>query len=102
MGSHHDQKALSNPSEINVLPATVSVPAAARLLRVSRSAAYRAVTARAAGDESQWPTPVIRVGASIRIPTAALLDALGIPVHDVLELLAEPSSSGATDHAPAA
>lgn len=54
------------------LPATVSVDEAARLLGVSRSAAYRAA---AAGD-----IPTLRLGRRLYVPTARLLELLGIPV----------------------
>ena len=41
---------------------TVTVPEAARLLGVSKSAAYRAIAARLAGDLGVWPTKVVRIG----------------------------------------
>jgi excisionase family DNA binding protein len=53
------------------LPPTISVEHAAKLLGVSRSAAYRAV---AAGQ-----LPVLRLGRRIYIPTARLLAILGVP-----------------------
>jgi excisionase family DNA binding protein len=53
------------------LPPTISVEHAAKLLGVSRSAAYRAV---AAGH-----LPVLRLGRRIYIPTARLLSMLGVP-----------------------
>ncbi len=90
-----------HPASTGPLPPTVSVKTAARLFRVSRTAAYRAAKARLAGDESQWPTPVIKVGRSVRIPTRALLDALGIEAEDALwALSAAPGRP--TDQAPAA
>lgn len=55
-----------------VYPGTVTVPEAARLLGVSKSAAYRAIAARLAGDLGAWPTKVVRVGRTLRIPSAEL------------------------------
>jgi excisionase family DNA binding protein len=54
------------------LPPVLDLPTAARLLGVGRTAAYRLVR------ENQWPTPVIRVGKLIRVPTALLLELPGI------------------------
>lgn len=54
------------------LPPVLDLPTAAKLLGVGRSAAYVLVR------ENLWPTPVIRVGRGIRIPTAPLLALLGI------------------------
>lgn len=58
--------------EISRLPAVVDISTAARVLGVGRSAAYELVRSGA------WPTPVIRLGKSIRIPTAPLLDLVGV------------------------
>lgn len=54
------------------LPPVLDLPTAARLLGVGRTVAYQLVR------EDQWPTPVIRVGRLIRVPTAPLLALLGI------------------------
>ena len=54
------------------LPPVLDLPTAARLLGVGRTAAYQLVR------EDQWPTPIIRVGRLIRVPTAPLLALLGI------------------------
>ena len=56
---------------IQHLPAAVGVTEAADLLGVGRSLAYSLIRS---GD---WPTPVIRVGRLIRIPTTPLLTLLG-------------------------
>jgi excisionase family DNA binding protein len=50
-------------------PATMSIPAAAELLGISRSAGYRAVTS------GQIPT--IRIGRRLLVPTAKLHRLLG-------------------------
>jgi predicted DNA-binding transcriptional regulator AlpA len=55
-----------------IYPGTVTVPETARLLGVSKSAAYRAIAARLAGDVGAWPTKVVRIGRTLRIPAAEL------------------------------
>jgi excisionase family DNA binding protein len=52
------------------LPVTMTVEETARLLDISRGAAYRAV---AAGQ-----IPTIRIGRRLLVPTARLLEMLGI------------------------
>lgn len=59
------------------IPATVTIPQAASLLGVSKSAAYRAIEARLAGDIDAWPTNVIRIGRTLRIPGVELRALLG-------------------------
>jgi len=54
------------------LPGTISVSEAASLLGVSKSAAYRAIDARLSGDTGAWPTNIIRIGRTIRIPSSEL------------------------------
>jgi hypothetical protein len=56
--------------ELAALPPILDVPTAARVLDIGRSLAYDLVR------HDQWPTPVIRVGKLIKIPTAPLLDLL--------------------------
>ena len=66
------------PAKIDVrrLPVVVDLPTAARLLGIGRTSAYELVRT------GQWPTPVIRVGRLIRVPTAPLLAGLGVAVRD--------------------
>jgi hypothetical protein len=52
------------------LPPSLDLMAAAALLGIGRTCAYGLVRR---GD---WPTPVIRVGRCIRIPTAPLIELL--------------------------
>jgi len=59
-------------------PGTMTVPEAARLLGVSKSAAYRAIAARLSGDIGAWPTRVVRVGRTLRIPVAELRAVLAV------------------------
>lgn len=57
------------------VPATISVQQAGDLLGVSRRTAYRAA------DRGQIPT--IRIGRRWFVPTARLLDLLGMSAEDV-------------------
>jgi hypothetical protein len=59
--------------EVDALPAVVDVQTAGRMLGVSRGLAYELVRT------GRWPTPVLRLGRSIKIPTAPLLVLLGQP-----------------------
>jgi excisionase family DNA binding protein len=58
--------------EISSLPAVLDIMTAAQVLGVGRSAAYELVRSGA------WPSPVIRLGSLIRIPTAPLLALVGV------------------------
>lgn len=61
-----------NSLDVHDLPPPIDLPAAARLLGIGRTAAYELVRTNA------WPTPVLRLGRLIRIPSAPLLELLGI------------------------
>jgi len=52
------------------LPAVFDLVQAAALLGVGRTTAYRLV------HDGQWPTPVLRLGRRIKIPTQPLLELL--------------------------
>jgi excisionase family DNA binding protein len=52
------------------LPAVLDLPAAARLLGIGRTTAYELVR------NGEWPTPIIRLGKQIKVPTRPLLDLL--------------------------
>lgn len=56
--------------ELAALPPVLDVPTAAKVLGIGRSLAYDLVRR---GD---WPTPVLRVGKLIKIPSAPLLALL--------------------------
>ena len=60
--------------EVAELPPTISVEHAAKLLGVSRSAAYRAAAS------GQLPT--ITFGRRLLVPTPRLLEMLGLPVEE--------------------
>jgi hypothetical protein len=52
------------------LPAVLDLVQAGAMLGVGRTTAYRLVR------DQQWPTPVLRLGRLIKIPTQPLLDLL--------------------------
>lgn len=58
--------------QIRVLPPVVDVPTAAAVLGIGRTAAYELIRTQA------WPTPVLRLGKLIRVPTAPLLQLVGV------------------------
>jgi predicted DNA-binding transcriptional regulator AlpA len=58
--------------DLRALPPVLDVPTAGRLLGLGRSAAYDLIGA------GRWPTPVLRLGRRLRIPTAPLLALLGL------------------------
>ena len=65
--------------DVSELPPLVDVPTAAHVLGIGRSLAYELVST------GTWPTPVVRMGKLIRIPTAGLrrlLDAEPLPPPD--------------------
>lgn len=53
--------------DLSTLPPVLDVPTAALLMGISRTSAYELVRA------GTWPTPVVRLGKLIRIPTAPLV-----------------------------
>lgn len=57
-------------TDLAELPPMLTVPQAARVLGIGRTLAYELVRTGA------WPTPVIRAGKLIKIPTAPLLELL--------------------------
>ena len=65
-----------NRDELARLPTVVDVPTAAMALGVGKTAAYELIRCGA------WPTPVLRLGKLIRIPTAPLLALLGVAPTD--------------------
>jgi hypothetical protein len=54
------------------LPPVVDVVTAAAILGIGRTAAYELIRV------GEWPTPVLRLGKLIRIPTAPLLELVRI------------------------
>lgn len=60
------------PPEIRQLPAVVDLVTAARMLGIGRTVAYQLVR------QGVWPTPVLRLGHQIKVPSAPLLELLGL------------------------
>jgi excisionase family DNA binding protein len=59
-------------ADLQRLPAVVDLMTAAAALGVGRTTAYEMVRT------GRWPTPVLRLGSRIRIPTAALRELLSL------------------------
>ena len=58
--------------EVRALPAVVDLVTAARVLGLGRSAAYELVRL------GTWPTPVLRLGRLIKVPSAPLVELVGL------------------------
>lgn len=58
--------------ELLALPPTVDVATAAAVLGIRRTCAYELIRAGA------WPSPVLHLGRAVRVPTAPLLELVGI------------------------
>jgi len=54
------------------VPPVIDVPTAAAILGIGRTAAYELIRA------GRWPTPVLRLGKLIRIPSAPLLELVQV------------------------
>jgi len=54
------------------VPPVVDVPTAAAMLGIGRTAAYELIRL------GQWPTPVLRLGKLIRIPSAPILELIRV------------------------
>jgi hypothetical protein len=58
-------------ADVRSLP-VVDVPTAAAVLGIGRTAAYELIRS------GKWPTPVLRLGKLIRVPSAPLLDLVKV------------------------
>jgi hypothetical protein len=54
------------------LPTVLDLGTAARMLGIGRTVAYQLVR------QGNWPTPVLRLGNQIKVPSAPLLELLGL------------------------
>ena len=70
------------------LPASLDLMSAARLLGIGRTCAYGLIS------RGRWPTPVIRVGRCIRIPTQPLLALLELDSAVIHNPLASAGGDG--------
>lgn len=61
--------------ELLALPPTVDVMTAASVLGIRRTCAYELIRT------GTWPSPVLRLGRVVRIPTAPLLALVGVNEH---------------------
>jgi len=66
-------------TQLRDLPATVDLMTAARVLGLGRTKAYELA------KQDRFPCRVIRIGDLYRIPTAGLLELLGVPAEPVTE-----------------
>ena len=73
-------------TEVRSLPAIVDVVTAAEVLGIGRTVAYELVRT------DRFPTPVLRVGRQIKIPTAYLLELLGLSTEPVETLPRQPAA----------
>jgi hypothetical protein len=60
-------------------PVTVDVRTAARAWGLGRDQAYKLAR------EGRFPVPVLRLGRSLRVTRAAILDALGLDEHRAID-----------------
>ncbi len=58
--------------DLRQLPVVVDLVTAAAVLGIGRTTAYELVRT------GRWPTPVLRLGSRIRVPTAALRELLSL------------------------
>lgn len=75
------------------LPPAIDLMTAAALLGIGRTAAYQLVRA------GKWPTPVVRLGKLIKIPTAPLLELLGLPPAEAPSAQSQANTSTVARHA---
>ena len=68
----NEASTLMTNDRVRELPAVVDVTTAAALLGIGRTAAYELIRTE------RWPTPVLRLGKLIRIPTKPLLELVGL------------------------
>lgn len=58
--------------DLLALPSAISVPEAGRAMGIERTQAYRLAR------DGRFPVPVLKIGASYKVPSAALLELLGV------------------------
>jgi len=73
-------------TDLHSLPVALDLPDAAKLIGISRTAAYELVRC------GSWPSPVLRLGHRIKIPTQPLLELLGLSTGDRLVPAPSPTA----------
>jgi hypothetical protein len=73
-------------TEVRALPVVVDLPTAASALGIGRTVAYELART------GRFPTPVIRVGNQIKVPTAHLLVLLGLSTDPPASLPGQPAA----------
>jgi hypothetical protein len=73
-------------TDVRRLPAVVDVVTAAEVLGIGRTVAYELIRTDA------FPTPFLRVGHQIKIPTAYLIELLGLSTEPGTALPQPPSA----------
>jgi predicted DNA-binding transcriptional regulator AlpA len=73
-------------TDVRRLPAVVDVVTAAEVLGIGRTVAYELIRT------GRFPTPVLRVGHQIKIPTAYLVELLGLSTEPATALPLPPSA----------
>jgi hypothetical protein len=71
-------------TEVRALPAVIDVVTAAEVLGIGRTVAYELVRT------DRFPTPVLRVGRQIKIPTAYLIALIGLAPENAPDAVASP------------
>ena len=59
-------------AQARAVPPVVDVPTAAAMMGIGRTAAYELIRL------GRWPTPVLRLGKLIRIPSAPILELIQV------------------------
>ena len=81
-----------NAEQVRDLPPVLDVVVAGAVLGIGRTAAYKLVRT------DRWPTPVIRVGGRIRIPSAPLLRLVGLDPDSATYVPRSSADAGADPH----
>jgi excisionase family DNA binding protein len=74
-------RVVPGPSSFDELPEVLTIEEAAKVLRISRGAAY-ALARQWLGSGGKEGLPVVRLGRSLRVPRAGLLRLLDIGGED--------------------
>jgi len=87
--------ALCTLDDVGSLPPVLDLPTAAQMLGIGRTAAY------ALARRGAFPAPVLRIGKLYRVPTAGLLEVLGLTHPATAKTSPGPVDSAPEHPAPA-